>query len=324
MKVTVYGAGAIGGWIGARLARVGYDVSFVARGKTLEALNRDGLLLIEGDKSSTLRVRLSDSPHALGTQDLVIVAVKAPSMGSVATSIAPLLGPDTAVLTAMNGVPWWFCAGLGPRFANVRLNSVDPTGEIASSITAQQTVGCVVHASCTQLNPGKIKHHMGNRLIVGEAVGPSKERTGRIAQAFQTAGFDVETSEHIQRDIWFKLWGNMTMNPISAITGATTDHVLEDELVRTFATRIMEEAARIGQEIGIPIEQDSEERHGVTAKLGAMRTSMLQDVLARRPVEIDALVSSVRELGQITGVATPYTDVLLGLSRLHASTLGLY
>ncbi|HTH61622.1 MAG TPA: 2-dehydropantoate 2-reductase [Paraburkholderia sp.] len=324
MKVGIYGAGAIGGWLGARLGLDGHRIAALARGATLDALRTHGLRLTEGGGTRSVRVEASADPAALGVQDVVIVAVKAPSTAAVAAGIAPLLGEHTVVVSAMNGVPWWFCAGLAAPFAGTRIESVDPDGAIAAAIPAARTIGCVVHASCLQDAPGAIRHHLGNGLIVGEATGGASERLTQLAAAFSSAGFDVQCSEQIQRDIWFKLWGNMTMNPISALTGATTDRVLGDELVRAFATRVMREAAEIGRCIGIPVEQDPEERHQVTLRLGAMKTSMLQDVIAHRPVEIDALVSAVRELGQATGVATPFMDALLGLSRLQASTLGLY
>jgi 2-dehydropantoate 2-reductase len=324
MKVVIYGAGAIGGWIGVRLAQAGHDVAVVARGATLDALQQHGLRLIEGDVTHTVQVNASDKPAELGVQDLVVVAVKGPAMASVAARIAPLLGPQTIVLTAMNGVPWWFCDGLGRDFAGQRLKSIDPDGAIAAAIPSTQTVGCVVHASCLVEAPGVIRHHQGNGLIIGEASGQSGERVAALCATLVAAGFNASTSAQIQRDVWFKLWGNMTMNPISAITGATTDRILSDELARGFVTSIMLEAKEIGARFGIPIDQAPEARHEVTLKLGAMKTSMLQDVQAGKAVELDALVSAVRELGQLTQVPTPYTDALLGLARLHARTLGLY
>ena len=324
MKAVIYGAGAIGGWMGVKLAQAGHDIGVVARGATLAALREHGLRLLEGGETQTVRVRAAEDPAELGVQDLVVVAVKGPAMASVAAHIAPLLGPQTLVLTAMNGVPWWFCDGLGGDFAGKRLKSVDPDGAIAAAIPGEQTVGCVVHASCLVEAPGVIRHHQGNGLIVGEAAGRPSERVKALTEALVAAGFNASMSDQIQRDVWYKLWGNMTMNPISAMTGATTDRILSDELVRNFVTSIMLEAKEIGARFGIPIDQAPQDRHAVTLKLGAMKTSMLQDVEARKPVELDALVSAVRELGQLTGVQTPYTDALLGLARLHASTLGLY
>jgi 2-dehydropantoate 2-reductase len=324
MKVCIYGAGAIGGWIGVKLAQAGCDVSVVARGATLDALNGHGLRLIEKDATHAVKVAASADPAELGAQDLVIVAVKAPAMQGVAAHIAPLLEANTTVLTAMNGVPWWFCDGLGDAFVGKRLASVDPHGAIAAAIDSARTVGCVVHASCVVEAPGVIRHRQGMGLILGDATARQGARAAELVALFGKAGFDATHSPQIQRDVWFKLWGNMTMNPISAITGATTDRILSDELARGFVTNIMLEAKEIGARFGIPIAQAPEDRHAVTLKLGAMKTSMLQDVEARKPVELDALVAAVRELGQLTGVPTPFTDALLGLARLHARTLGLY
>lgn len=324
MKVCIYGVGAIGGWMGVKLAQAGCEVNAVARGATLAALQRHGLRLVEGDETHAVSVRASERAEELGPQDLVVIAVKAPAMASVAAQIAPLINANTVVLTAMNGVPWWFCDGLGRNFEGKRLASIDPDGMIAAAIPAKQTVGCVVHASCRLEAPGVVRHHQGKGLILGEAIGRPSERVKLLVALLGKAGFDASMSDQIQRDVWYKLWGNMTMNPISAMTGATTDKILSDELVRDFVTSIMLEAKEIGARFGIPIDQEPADRHEVTLRLGAMKTSMLQDVEARKAVELDALVASVRELGQLTGVPTPFTNTLLGLARLHASTLGLY
>jgi 2-dehydropantoate 2-reductase len=331
-KVCIYGAGAVGSWLGAGLAAAGCQVSAVARGATLEALRTHGLRLQSSDtapgadavKEQIHPVTASDDPAALGVQDLVVIAVKAPALREVAKRIAPLLGLDTVVLSAMNGVPWWFLQGFGGAFEGRRLKAVDATGEIGAAIAGPHIIGCVVHASCAQLEPGLVRHHFGKRLIVGEPAGGQSERVRQLAALLTRAGFEAEISPQIQKDIWFKLWGNMTVNPISALTGATTDRILDDELVRGFISAVMLEAKEIGARIGIPIEQQPEDRHAVTRKLGAFKTSMLQDVQAGRAVELDALVSVVRELGQLTGVATPMTDALLGLARLQAQVRGLY
>ena len=323
MKVAIYGAGAIGGWIGAKLAQAGCEVSLVARGATLAALRMHGLRL-ESNGVLSVPVRSSDNPAELGAQDLVIVAVKAPAMADVAKAIGPLIGPDTIVLTAMNGVPWWFFEGFGARYAGTRLKAVDPDGAIARAIPAKHIIGCVVHASCSLNSPGFVKQHFGNKLIVGE---PSGEKTARVRQLvalLEKAGFETVLSDQIQKDAWYKLWGNMTVNPISALTGATTDLILNDDLVRGFVSSVMLEAREIGGRIGIPIEQQPEDRHQVTRKLGAFKTSMLQDVEAGKPVELDALVTVVKELGELTQLPTPFTDALLGLARLHARVHGLY
>ena len=323
-KIAIYGAGAIGGWMGAKLAAVGCNVSVVARGAALDALRAHGLRLREGDAATTCPVQASDDPAALGVQDLVVVSVKAPGMADVARRIGPLIGPRTIVLTAMNGVPWWFLQGFGGPVAGRTLESVDPGGAIAQAIPAAQVIGCVVHASCSVDAPGVIRHRAGNGLIVGEPAGGETPRVKALTDLLMQAGFNVTLSPQIQRDVWYKLWGNMTVNPVCAMTGATSDRALDDELVRGFISAVMLEAKAIGARIGIPIAEQPEDRHQVTRKLGAMRPSMLQDVEAGKPVEIDALVSAVRELGQLTQVPTPFTDALLGLSRLHARVRGLY
>ena len=323
-KIAIYGAGAIGGWLGARLAAIGCELSVVARGATLEALRTQGLRLRAGDSESVHAVQASDDPAALGVQDLVIVAVKAPGLAEVARRIGPLIGPGTVVLTAMNGVPWWFLQGFGGPVAGRTLESVDPGGAIARAIPAAHIIGCVVHASCSVDAPGVIRHRMGNGLIVGEPAGGETPRLRALAALLTQAGFDTTLSPQIQKDVWYKLWGNMTVNPVCAMTGAASDRVLDDELVRGFLSAVMLEARDIGARIGLPIAEQPEDRHQVTRKLGAMRPSMLQDVEAGKPVEIDALVAAVRELGQLTQVPTPFTDALLGLSRLHARVRGLY
>jgi 2-dehydropantoate 2-reductase len=227
-------------------------------------------------------------------------------------------------MTAMNGVPWWFLQGFGGAFEGTCLQAVDPGGEIAKAIPAERILGCVVHASCSQSKPGEVHHHFGNRLIVGEPSGQKTARVQAIAELLTVAGFEVQLSEQIQKDTWYKLWGNMTVNPVSALTGATTDLILADPLVRDFISSVMLEAREIGNRIGIPILTQPEDRHAVTLKLGAFKTSMLQDVEAGRAVELDALVTVVKELGELTGVPTPQTDILLGLARLQARVRKLY
>ena len=320
----IYGAGAIGGWLGAGLAAAGCDVSVVARGATLQALNSHGLRVVSGTDLRSAAVRASADPVALGVQDLVVIAVKAPALLDVARQIAPLIGPETIVLTAMNGVPWWFFQGFGGNYAGTQLKAVDATGEIAAAIPAAAIIGCVVHASCSVDAPGLIRHHFGKGLIIGEPSGAQSPRLQALADLLVRAGFTASVSAQIQKDAWYKLWGNMTVNPISAFTGATTDLILGDELVRDFISKIMLEAKEIGARIGIPIDQQPEDRHAVTLKLGAFKTSMLQDVEAGKAVELDALVTVVKELGEMTQVPTPFTDALLGLARLHARVHGLY
>ena len=324
MKTCIYGAGAIGGWLGHGLARAGADVSVVARGATLAALQQHGLRLDHGGVITSQPVQASASPEALGVQDLVVISVKAQSLPEVAQHIAPLIGPDTIVLTSMNGVPWWFLQGFGGSYAGQSLTSIDPQGEIARAIAPQHLVGGVVHASCSVDAPALVHHHFGNKLIIGEPSGQQTERVQHLLALLGKAGFEVQLSEQIQKDIWFKLWGNMTVNPISALTGATTDLIMGDDLVRGFISSVMLEAKEIGARLGIAIDQQPEDRHAVTRKLGAFKTSMLQDVEAGKAVELDALVTAVKELGTLTSVPTPCTDALLGLARLQARVRGLY
>ena len=324
MKTCIYGAGAIGGWIGHKLAGAGCDVSVVARGVTLAALQQHGLRLNEGGTITARPVKSSAQPADLGVQGLVVLAVKAPSLPEVARHIAPLIGPNTIVLTAMNGVPWWFLQGFGGALANQRLSTVDADGTLDKAIPAANIIGCVVHASSLVDAPGLIHHHKGNKLIIGEPSGQKTPRVQALGALLEKAGFEAPVSEQVQKDIWYKLWGNMTMNPISAFTGATSDLIMGDELVCEFTSNVMLEAKEIGARLGIPIDQTPAERHVITRKLGAFKTSMLQDVEAGKPIELDALVSAVRELGQLTKVATPFTDALLGLARLNARVKGLY
>jgi 2-dehydropantoate 2-reductase len=324
MKVCIYGAGAVGGFIGARLGTQDLDLSAIARGATLAALRANGLRLQLKDRLLSARIRAEADPDVLGPQDLVVIAVKAPSMSAVAEGIGPLIGPATCVMPAMNGVPWWFFDGMGGEYSGLRLRSVDPTGTIAKAIPIRHVVGCVVHLTCSVQEPGLIRHGFGNRIILGEPAGGPSARLETLSSVFSRAGFEVNISQRIQADVWYKLWGNMTMNPVSAITGATCDRILDDPLVNRFCLAVMAEAARIGAKIGCPIAQSGEDRNAVTRQLGAFKTSMLQDVEAGRAIELDALVSVVREIGERLREPTPNIDALLGLSRLHARVRGLY
>jgi 2-dehydropantoate 2-reductase len=272
----------------------------------------------------TARVRAEEDPKALGPQDLVVVAVKAPALKEVAASMRSLLGNDTIVLPALNGVPWWFFEGFGGAYAGTRIEAVDPGGTIAAAIPSRHVVGCVVHMSASVMEPGLVRHNAGNRLIIGEPDGSDSARVRALSAQLVKAGFDAPVSACIQSDVWYKLWGNMTMNPVSAFTGATCDRILDDPLVNQFCLMVMREAAAIGAKIGCPIEQSGEDRNALTRQLGAFKTSMLQDVEAGKPVELDALVSAVREIGAKTGQPTPNIETLLGLARLHARTHGLY
>lgn len=324
MKIAIVGAGSIGGWIGTRLAAAGSaDVCALARGPTLQALQRHGWRLQSPDGDLHATARAHSEPAALGVQDAVIVAVKAPALAALAPTLAPMMGTHTLVVPAMNGVPWWFCQQV-PGFEGRPLVSVDPQGALAHHLPAAQTIGCVVHAAASSPEPGLVQHRMGRGLILGEPWGGRSARVQALCDVLARSGLEVTHSEHIRRDIWFKLWGNLTMNPVSALTGATMDRVLGDPLLREFCSQAMSEASRIGARIGCPIEQSPEERHAVTTKLGAIKTSMLQDVEAGRPIELDAIVCAVHEIGLRLGEPMPAIAGLLGLTRVMAQRLGLY
>jgi 2-dehydropantoate 2-reductase len=319
MRICVVGAGAIGGVIAARLAAI-EDVSVLARGATLAAVREHGLRVSSAaGETATVRVAASDNAAELGEQDFVVVAVKAQSMASVATSIGGLLSGETAVLSTLNGVPWWFLDGFGGPAAGRHLDSVDPDGFIASVLPASRVIGGTVHLSASSPGPGEVAWRSGNGLIIGELDGSAPPRLTALADVLRAGGFDVTVSARIRDDVWYKLWGNLTLNPICALTNASTGPALDDDLVRDFVSRAMLEARAIGERIGCPIAQSPEDRHAVTRKLGDFVPSMLQDARAGRPLELDALTGAVRELGTMVGVPTPYVDAIHGLTRLWVS-----
>jgi len=319
MRICVVGAGAIGGVIAARLAGAssGNEVSVLARGAALAAIRDHGLRVSSpGGETFAARVAASDDAAELGPQDFVVVAVKAQSMAGVAASIGPLLGPSTAAVSTLNGVPWWFLDGFGGPAAGRHLDSVDPGGFIASVLPAPVVIGGTVHLSASSPAPGDVSWRSGNGLIIGELDGSASARLDALASALRAGGLDVTTSSRIRDDVWYKLWGNLTLNPICALTNASTGPALDDDLVRDFISRAMLEARAIGELIGCPIAQTPEDRHAVTRKLGDFVPSMLQDARAGRPLELDALTGAVRELGALTGVPTPFVDAIHGLTRL--------
>jgi 2-dehydropantoate 2-reductase len=322
MRICVVGLGAVGGLLAARLAEAGNEVSALARGATLEAVRRRGLVWTGADgRRRTVPIRAAASARELDPPELLLIAFKAQALARDAGQLAPLIGPATVVVPMMNGVPWWFLRTMDP--SSPPLASVDPEGLIEAALPLPQTLGAVVHLTCTAVAPGELRHGFGERLIVGEPAGGRSDRAQHVADRLSAAGFQAECSSDVRRDIWFKLWGNMTTNPVSALTGATCDAILDDELVRGFMARGMVEAAAIGARIGCPIEQTPQARMDVTRQLGRFKTSMLVDAEAGRSLELDALVGAVREIGARVGVATPNIDALHGLTRLMAATRGL-
>jgi 2-dehydropantoate 2-reductase len=325
VKICVVGVGAIGGFLGTRLALdPNNTVTALARRATLVALRDHGWRLHQdGELLHAPAAAPADDARELGPQDLVIVAVKSQALPALAPALTPLLSPDTIVLPAMNGVPWWFSVGVAPLEAGP-LESVDPGGHIAAAIPVGHVVGCVVHAAASVSEPGVTTHRMGRGLIIGEPQGSGSARVKRLGETLVRAGFEVTCSPRIRYDVWYKLWGNMTMNPVSALTGATTDRLLDDDLVRTFCAGAMREAAAVGARIGCDVRESPDDRQAVTRRLGVFKTSMLQDVEASRTLELDALVGAVREIGARVGIATPMTDALFGLTRLFGQVHGLY
>ena len=325
MKIAVVGLGAVGGLLAHRLSGTGHRLVALARGATLDAVRARGLRLRTpsgGETAAPLVV--SDDAAALGPQDLVIVALKGPSLAAAAASINALLGRETILMPAMNGVPWWFLqTGLATRDP-MPLQSIDPDGRIAEALPLAQVLGCVVHLACSSPEPGVVRHNTGDRLIVGEPGGGGSSRVAAVCDLLRAAGFQAEASVDLRRELWYKLWGNLTMNPISALTGADSDRILDDPLIHAFMLRAMAEAAAIGARVGCPIEEPGEARLAVARQLGGFKTSMLQDLLADRPLELDAIVAAAFEIGMRVGVDAPNIGALLGLTRLMARERGLY
>ena len=328
-RICIVGAGAIGGFIGARLSLSAQDqrnpaiaVCALARGATLDALRTHGWRLREGDRLQSANAIASDQAATLGVQDLVIIAVKAPALPKLAPTLAPLIGPDTVVMAAMNGVPWWFMSKANVPYDP--LQCVDPDGAIGRAIAFEKVLGCVVHTSTFTPEPGFVQVKMGNGLIIGHPNDPASKAAATVTDLMTRSGFEATTSTRIRYDIWYKLWGNMTINPISALTGALSDQILDDPLVLAFVSNCMLEAGAVGAAIDCLIDQTPQDRHAITRKLGGFKTSMLQDVQANRAIELDALVGVVREIAQRCAVATPNLDTLFGMTRLFGKVRGIY
>jgi 2-dehydropantoate 2-reductase len=324
MKVCIFGAGAIGGYMGVKLAKAGADVSLVARGPHLAAMQEKGLTLIEEGETTTVPVTASDDPAALGVQDYVIVTLKAHSVPPVVSKMAPLIGPNTTIVSGVNGVPWWYFHKLEGTHEGTRLQSVDPGNVQWDGFGPDRVLGCVVYPAAEVIEPGVIKHIEGNRFSLGEPDGSKSERALALSKILSNAGLKAPVRPKLRDEIWIKLWGNLSFNPISALTHATLDVLCTDEGTRAVARNMMVEAQEIAERLGVKFPIDVDRRIAGGAAVGAHRTSMLQDLDQKRPMEIDALVASVQELGRVTDVATPTIDTVLGLIRLRARTAGLY
>lgn len=325
MKICIFGAGAIGGYMAAKLAQAGADVSIVARGPHLAAIQSGGLTLLEeGAAPVTVQVQASADPAALGTQDYVIVTLKAHSVPPVVPAMQPLIGPQTTVVSGVNGVPWWYFHKIGGPLEGTRLHSVDPGDVQWNGIGPDRVLGCVVYPAAEVSQPGTVRHIEGNRFSLGEPDGSKSERATALSQALQAAGLKAPVRPRLRDEIWVKLWGNLSFNPISALTHATLDVLCTDPGTRDVARRMMLEAQEIAEKLGVTFPIDVERRIDGGAAVGAHRTSMLQDLEAGRPMEIDALVGSVQELGRITGTPTPTVDTVLALVALRGRVAGLY
>ena len=324
MKICIYGAGAIGGHLGVELALADLDVTLIARGPHLEAMKKNGLKLLSGDDEKVAHPRCTDDPQEAGPQDYVIVTLKAPSALAVATQMGPLLGPDTAVVTASNGFPWWYFHNLEGPLCDYQLKSIDPDGEQWSRIGPERAIGCVVYPACELSEPGVVRHISGNRFVLGEPSGEKTDRVQKLSKALISAGFKAPVRPEIRNEIWIKLWGNLCFNPLTALTHATLDVVATDPGTRQLAREMMLEAQAIGEKLGVRFAIDADKRIDGAAKVGAHKTSMLQDLERGRSMEIDALVTVVQELGQLTELPTPRIDIVLALIQQRARAAGLY
>jgi 2-dehydropantoate 2-reductase len=324
MKLCIYGAGAVGGLMAAWLARSGHDVSVVARGAHLDAVKRTGLRVRSGDEVQTFSVRAAADPRELGPQDYVLVAVKGQSLTDVADGIAPLVGGQTSIVTAMNGVPWWFFDRLAFRNGRERLESLDPDGKLSHAMPTDRIVGCVIHLAASTPEPGLISHNMGRKLIVGEPGGRNTGRTQRIADALQAAGFDVNITPAIEKDFWVKLLGNVSFNPVSALTVSTADRLIQNPQVKAYMVNVMREVLAIGRAVGIDADIDPEARIDMARALGKFKTSMLQDLEAGKSLEVDGLLAGTLEIARKAGVPAPYTESLFGLIKARAQATGQY
>jgi 2-dehydropantoate 2-reductase len=324
MKICIYGAGAIGGYLGVELARAGADVSLVARGAHLAAMRAHGLKLLIGDEERVISPRCTDHAAELGMQDVVIICLKAHSVTGVLDQMQPLLGPRTRVVTAVNGIPYWYFYRHGGVHENTTLESIDPGGRQWRELGPERAIGCIVYPATEIVAPGVVKHVYGNQFPLGEPSGESSEDVRRLSELFTAAGMKAPVQDRIRDEIWLKLWGNVCFNPISALTHATLDVICSAPATRALSKAIMLETQSIAETFGVRFRVDVERRIEGARKVGAHKTSMLQDLERNRPMEIDPLVSVVQEMGRLTGIATPALDAVLALVAQRAKIAGLY
>ncbi|MEI7601435.1 MAG: 2-dehydropantoate 2-reductase [Aestuariivirga sp.] len=317
-KVCVFGAGAIGGYVGGRLAMKGEaDVSLVARGAHLAAMKANGLTLKQGGETHVVRPMVTDDPKQLGPQDFIILTLKAHGLAGVIDQMMPLIGKDTAILFAQNGIPWWYFHGIGGPLEGTRLESVDPGGVIWNRFGPERALGCVVWQAAEIEAPGVISHHYGDRMPLGEPTGEKTERVQILSRLLTSAGVKSPVKPNLRNEIWLKLWGNLSFNPVSVLTQGTLVDLATDPGTRRVIRTMMEEARAVGEALGVSFAVDADERMDMAAKVGAHRTSMLQDVEAGRPTELDALLGVVIELGRIVQISTPSLQLVYDLCKFR-------
>jgi 2-dehydropantoate 2-reductase len=324
MKVCIYGAGAIGGYLGVQLAGAGADVSLVARGAHLAAMRENGLkLLIEGEER-VAHLNCTDDPSELGPQDYVFVSLKAHAVPAVVDAMQPLLGNDTSVVTAVNGVPYWYFYKHGGALEGSTLESIDPGGQQWRKLQPERAIGCVVYPATEVVEPGVIQHVYGDKFPIGEPSGERTDRVERLSELMGAAGLRAPVLDNIRDEIWLKLWGNLCFNPISALTHATLEMIASDAGTRAVAKGMMTEAQTLAEKLGVRFRVDVERRINGAGTVGAHKTSMLQDLERSRAMEIDPLVTVVQELGRLTDTPTPTIDTVLALVQQRARVAGLH
>jgi 2-dehydropantoate 2-reductase len=317
-KICVFGAGAIGGYVGGRLAMKGEaDVSLVARGAHLTAMKAKGLILKQAGETHVVHPRVTDQPSELGPQDFIVLTLKAHGLAGVIDQLTPLIGPDTAILFAQNGIPWWYFHGVEGPLAGTRLESVDPGGEIWRRIGPERALGCVVWQAAEIEAPGVIAHHYGDRMPIGEPTGEKTERAMRLSRLLTSAGIKSPVRPELRNEIWLKLWGNLSFNPVSVLTGGTLLDLATDPGTRRVIATMMAEARAVGEALGVTFAVGSEERMDMAAKVGAHRTSMLQDVEAGRPTELESLLGVVIELAGLVKIDTPSLQMIYDLCKFR-------
>jgi 2-dehydropantoate 2-reductase len=321
VKICVVGAGAIGGLFAAKLALAGEEVTAIVRGANLAAIREHGLRLLMDGEEQVARIRATDRTVEAGPQDVVILGMKAHQLGAFVADLAPLLGPDTAVVTAQNGIPWWYFMRHGGPHEGTRLESVDPGGVIAQHLDVRRVVGSIIYPASELVAPGVIQHIEGNRISIGELDGAETDRIRALAEVLRKAGFKARVASDLRGELWVKLWGNLTFNPVSALTHATLEDICRFPATRALAAAMMREAQSVGEKLGVRFAVSLEKRIAGAEAVGAHKTSMLQDVEAGRPIELEALVGSVLELARITETPAPHLAAVYACASLLAKTL---